>query len=331
MLGAAGRRRVQAERPVRPRRAVLDLDAGGLDPVADCVGGGEVLVGAGPRRCSSSPVTSASTASAAASCETPHAQCGSSGSTPSTASIARTDAAAPRSAPESPSPRSLLPSRVTSWIAATAAGVPRSSSIACDEVGAGRPERDLAEHVSAARARNARSGRSPPPPRRAPRRRTRRASGSARPRCRSAGRSPGSARARRGWRALLPSDLLIFSPAVVIQALCIQSVANSCRPPGTGPAVLVVREAQVDAAAVDVEGSPRYFRAIAEHSMCQPGRPAPRRGPRRGLRLGRLVALPQGEVAWVPLAARVGVPAASISSTRCPESSPYAGQDSTSK
>ena len=45
---------------------------------------------------------------------------------------------------------------------------------------------------------------------------------------------------------------------------------------------------------------PRYFSAIAEHSMCQPGRPAP---PRRvpGCVLARLVRLPQREVARILL------------------------------
>src|SRR6478736_5215549 len=75
---------------------------------------------------------------------------------------------------------------------------------------------------------------------------------------------------------LLPSDLLIFSPAVVIQALCIQYDANgwpaardwacsfswcgkrrSTPPPWMSNAV------------------PRYLPAIAELSMCQPGRARP--------------------------------------------------------
>src|SRR3954452_17190964 len=74
----------------------------------------------------------------------------------------------------------------------------------------------------------------------------------------------------------LPSDLLIFSPAVVIQALCIQYDANGC------PA------ARDWACSFSWWGKrrstpppwmskpvPRYFSAIAEHSMCQPGRPGP--------------------------------------------------------
>ena len=39
--------------------------------------------------------------------------------------------------------------------------------------------------------------------------------------------------------------------------------------------VLVVREDEVEPAAVDLERAPRNFSAIAEHSMCQPGRPRP--------------------------------------------------------
>ena len=54
--------------------------------------------------------------------------------------------------------------------------------------------------------------------------------------------------------------------------------------------------------------SPSQRRAIAEHSRCQPGRPgAEGRRPRRALGLVGLVALPEGEVARVALAARVGV------------------------
>ena len=79
---------------------------------------------------------------------------------------------------------------------------------------------------------------------------------------------------------------------------------------GLGLLVLVVREAQVDAAAVDVERG-------AEVLLCHRGAldvPAgtartPRRRPGGGRRLGLLLpALPQREVARVALAARVGVP-----------------------
>ena len=108
----------------------------------------------------------------------------------------------------------------------------------------------------------------------------------------------------------LPSDFDIFSPAVVIQALCSQYDANawpaardwassfswwgkrrSTPPPWMSNA------------------GPRYFAAIAEHSMCQPGRPGPHgRRPGRGLGLeGLLPALPEREVAGVALATRVGV------------------------
>src|SRR3954453_12163939 len=74
----------------------------------------------------------------------------------------------------------------------------------------------------------------------------------------------------------LPSDLLIFSPAVVIQALCIQYDANGwpaardwacsfswCGKRRSTPPPWMSKAA------------PRYFSAIAEHSMCQPGRPGP--------------------------------------------------------
>ena len=102
----------------------------------------------------------------------------------------------------------------------------------------------------------------------------------------------------------LPSDLLIFSPAVVIQALCIQYDANAC------PAA---RDCACSFSWCGKRRStpppwmskalPRYLPAIAEHSMCQPGATGtPRAGPGGGLRLGLLLpALPQGEVARVAL------------------------------
>ena len=75
-----------------------------------------------------------------------------------------------------------------------------------------------------------------------------------------------------------------------------------------GLLVLVVREAQVDAAAVDVEG---LAEVLAGHrrALDVPAGPAraPGAGPRRGRGLGGLAALPQGEVARVALAAGVGV------------------------
>ena len=39
--------------------------------------------------------------------------------------------------------------------------------------------------------------------------------------------------------------------------------------------VLMVREHEVETAAMDVERDPEMLLAIAEHSMCQPGRPRP--------------------------------------------------------
>src|SRR5579885_1514118 len=39
--------------------------------------------------------------------------------------------------------------------------------------------------------------------------------------------------------------------------------------------VLMMRENEIDAAAVNVNTSPKCFQLIAEHSMCQPGRPRP--------------------------------------------------------
>ena len=115
------------------------------------------------------------------------------------------------------------------------------------------------------------------PPRRAPRRRTRRASGSARRPCRTAARSPRTRLSTFGISSELPSDLLIFSPAVVIHALCIQYDANGvARPRATGPA----RSRGAGSAGRRRRRGCRTpgrgtCRAIAEHSMCQPGRPGP--------------------------------------------------------
>ena len=76
--------------------------------------------------------------------------------------------------------------------------------------------------------------------------------------------------------APLPRDLLIFSPAAVTQALCIQNRANFwpaavdwassfswCGKRRSRPPPWMSNS------------SPRYLPAIAEHSMCQPGRPRP--------------------------------------------------------
>ena len=72
--------------------------------------------------------------------------------------------------------------------------------------------------------------------------------------------------------------------------------------------VLVVREAQVEAAAVDVElgpeVAPRHRGALDVPAGTAA---APRRLPRRALGLARLRALPEREVPRVALAARVGV------------------------
>ena len=74
----------------------------------------------------------------------------------------------------------------------------------------------------------------------------------------------------------LPSDLLIFSPEVVIQALCSQYDANGC---------LAARDWACSFSWCGNRRStpppwmskagPRYLPAIAEHSMCHPGRPGP--------------------------------------------------------
>ena len=78
---------------------------------------------------------------------------------------------------------------------------------------------------------------------------------------------------------------------------------------GLGLLVLVVREAQVDAAAVDVErGAEVLLRHRGALDVPAGTARAPRRRPGGGGRLGLLLpALPEREVARVALAARVGV------------------------
>ena len=79
-----------------------------------------------------------------------------------------------------------------------------------------------------------------------------------------------------GMSIELPSDLLIFSPAVVIQALCSQYDANG-RPAARDWACSFSwwgKRRSTPPPWMSKAG-PRYLPAIAEHSMCQPGRPGP--------------------------------------------------------
>ena len=127
--------------------------------------------------------------------------------------------------------------------------------------------------------------------------------------------------------------MLIFSPAVVIQALCIQYDANGnpaardwacsfswCGNRRSTPPPWMSKPA------------PRYFSAIAEHSMCHPGRPLPHGEGHEAVSgsvglwpfhsaKSRGSRLPRGSASA----------AASMSSRRWWVSSPYDGQDSTSK
>src|SRR3954469_22267872 len=74
----------------------------------------------------------------------------------------------------------------------------------------------------------------------------------------------------------LPSDLLIFSPDVVIQALCIQYDANGCPAARDWACSFSWGGKRRSTPRPGMsEAGPRYLPAIAEHSMCQPGRPGP--------------------------------------------------------
>ena len=137
-----------------------------------------------------------------------------------------------------------------------------------------------------------------------------------------------------GTSSELPSDFDIFSPAVVIQALCIQYVANGC-PAARDCACSFSWCGNCRSMPPPwmSNAAPRYLPAIAEHSMCQPGRPGPygdghaavsgsesffqpfHSAKSRGSRL------PRGSAS----------PASCMSSTRWPLSSPYDGQERTSK
>ena len=75
---------------------------------------------------------------------------------------------------------------------------------------------------------------------------------------------------------MLPSDFDIFSP--LTKHPVVHPEPGERRRPAPSrlrPLVLVVGEHEVEAAAVDVEARAEKRRRIAEHSMCQPGRPSP--------------------------------------------------------
>jgi hypothetical protein len=80
-----------------------------------------------------------------------------------------------------------------------------------------------------------------------------------------------------------------------------------------GDLVLVVGEDEVLAAAVDVEGLAEVLPLMAEHSMCQPGRPRPHGLSQPGSSSGRL---PQHEVPRVRLYGATSTRAPAIRSPR---------------
>ena len=115
------------------------------------------------------------------------------------------------------------------------------------------------------------------------------------------------ARAAPPTRAMFPVDLAILAPPIWRWAQCSQVPTNGwpvaaslwaissswCGKMRSTPPVWMSND------------GPRWVMLIAEHSMCQPGRPGPIGGlPRR---LARLGALPQREVADVVLAVLVGL------------------------
>ena len=142
------------------------------------------------------------------------------------------------------------------------------------------------------------SARRPRPPARARARCSRSACGSWRPRrTRAASRGRARSSASRS-RSTLPTDFDIFSSPSRSIPLCSQRRANGWAPARLAlrALVLVVREHAGRAPPpCTSKPSPRCSRAIAEHSMCQPGRPGPHgRGP--GDVLVGLRPLPEREV-----------------------------------
>ncbi|SKF62227.1 Uncharacterised protein [Mycobacteroides abscessus subsp. abscessus] len=133
--------------------------------------------------------------------------------------------------------------------------------------------------------------------------------------------------------AVLPSDLLIFSPDMVTQALCIQYVANP-RPAARDCASSFSwcgKRRSMPPPWMSKE-SPRYLPAMAEHSMCHPGRPRPQglghdaeygspslwpfhSAKSRGSRLPRGSASAAASMSWI----------------RWWDRAPYSGQERTSK
>ncbi len=131
----------------------------------------------------------------------------------------------------------------------------------------------------------------------------------------------------------MPSDLLIFSPEVVIHALCIQYVAKS-RPAARDWACSFSwwgKRRSTPPPWMSKAG-PRYLPAIAEHSMCQPGRPRP-----HGLGHDAVAGSPSfalfhsAKSRGSRLPRGSASPAASMSSMPWWVSSPYAGHERTSK
>ena len=104
---------------------------------------------------------------------------------------------------------------------------------------------------------------------------------------------------------MLPTDFDIFSSSIWTIPLCIQIRASGTPAGGLGlgDLVLVVGEDEVEPPPWIAKSAPSSFSAIAEHSMCQPGRPvAPGRVPAGVLAL--LVRLPEREVERVLLERR---------------------------
>ena len=129
----------------------------------------------------------------------------------------------------------------------------------------------------------------------------------------------------------LPSDFDIFSPVKRSMPLCIQIFANSC-PSARDCATSFSWCGKTRSSPppwISNDG-PRSFSAIAEHSMCQPGRPRPQ-GESHAVSSSGLFAFQSAKSRGSSLSG-FGVSSSSSSwSSRCPERRPYSAKRATRK
>ena len=124
---------------------------------------------------------------------------------------------------------------------------------------------------------------------------------------------------------MLPIDFDIFSPVSSSIPLCIQTRANS-RPAARDCAnsFSLCGKTRSSPAMWISNGSPRNFSAIAEHSMCQPGRPRPQ-GESHHVSSPGLFAFQSAKSRGSSLSGLASSSCSCTWSGRWPESAPYSG------